>query len=230
MERVQRFDKRTIGERITEDMNMNKTEYLAELSKYLKRVPKQDLDDALEYYEEYFEEAGVENEQKIIEELGTPKDLAKKIIIECVDKNFSEDYEPAEISTEVVSDKKDEKKEKKSLSPWLILAAIFALPLSPIVIVLLIVVLAIAFSVIVSLIAVFVSMGLTAIVGAISALVAIVAMFANPTGGLMMFGVSLIVAALGAIFFCLVFTLFDLLIKALTKAGSKLVHKKAGAK
>lgn len=207
---------------------MNKTEYLNELSKYLKRVPKQDLDDALEYYEEYFEEAGEENEQKIIEELGTPKDLAKKIIIECVDKNFSEDYEEKALSTEVVSS--ENKEEKKGLSPWLILAAIFALPFSPIVLALLIVLLTVVFAIVVTIISLILSFGVTAIAGLVSAICAIVIAFVNPTGGLMMFGVSLAIAAIGAIFFALTFTLFDLLIKALTKAGSKLVHKKAGAK
>lgn len=211
---------------------MNKSEYLNELRKYLKRVPQQDLEDALEYYEEYFEEAGVENEQKIIDELGTPKELAKKIIIECVDKNFSDDYEPQEISTEVVTsdDKKEDKNEKKSLSPWLILAAVFALPLSPIILVFLIVVLVLVLAIVIVLIALFISFGAMAIAGLFSAIIGVIVMFTNPTGGLMMFGVSLAIAAIGSILFCLVFTLFDLLIKGLSKAGSKLVHKKAGAK
>ncbi len=211
---------------------MNKTQYLDELRKYLKRVPKQDLEDALEYYTEYFDEAGEENEQKIIEELGAPKDLAKKIIIECVDKNFSEDNVEAEGDSSLVVAENSEdngKKEKKSLSPWLILAAIFALPLSPVIFALIIVALAIIFAVVVSLIACFVSFGVMALAGVFTTLVGIMALFVSPSGGLLMIGVSLAIAAIGSILFALVFTLLDLLIKALKKAGSELVHKKAGA-
>lgn len=207
---------------------MNKSEYLNELRKYLKRVPKQDLDDALEYYEEYFEEAGAENEQKVIDELGTPKELAKRIIIECVDKNFSDDYESQEISNEVATS--DDKNKKKNLSPWLVLAAVFALPLSPIILALIIVALVVMFAMVIALISLFVSFGAMTIAGLFTAIIGIIVLFVNPTGGLLMFGISLAIAAIGSILFCLVFTLFDLLIKVLSKSGSKLVHKKAGEK
>ncbi len=67
---------------------MNKEEYISELSNCLKRLPESDKQKALEFYREYLEEAGQENETSTIEALGTPKELAKKIIVECVDKNY----------------------------------------------------------------------------------------------------------------------------------------------
>ena len=42
-------------------------------------MPLDEVDNVMEYYFEYFSEAGVENEQYIIKELGTPQELAKKI-------------------------------------------------------------------------------------------------------------------------------------------------------
>ncbi len=59
---------------------MNKTEYLDQLQKYLKRLPKEDYDNAMEYFTEYFEEVGEDGEQKAIEELGTPKEAAAELL------------------------------------------------------------------------------------------------------------------------------------------------------
>ena len=38
---------------------MTRTEYLAELDKYLKRLPEVDYQEAMDYFVEYFEEAGL---------------------------------------------------------------------------------------------------------------------------------------------------------------------------
>ena len=53
---------------------MTRTEYIAKLTKYLRRLPQKDYEEALEYFMEYFEEAGPENEAQVIAELGTPKE------------------------------------------------------------------------------------------------------------------------------------------------------------
>ena len=42
---------------------MTRKEYMEQLKKYLKRLPKEDYDNAIEYFSEYFDEAGPENEQ-----------------------------------------------------------------------------------------------------------------------------------------------------------------------
>ena len=70
---------------------MNKETYLQELRKALKVLPQQDRDEAVEFYEEYFDEAGIENEAKVIEELGEPKSLGKKILIDIVDRRYAPD-------------------------------------------------------------------------------------------------------------------------------------------
>ena len=59
---------------------MTKTDYLAALEKYLKTLPEADYKEAMDYFTEYFEEAGPENEAQVIEELGDPKDAAEEII------------------------------------------------------------------------------------------------------------------------------------------------------
>ncbi|MFC3928613.1 DUF1700 domain-containing protein [Streptococcus caprae] len=65
---------------------MTKTEYLAELDRYLHRLPKADYEEAIEYFTEYFEEAGPEHEQEIMAELGSPREAASDLIVRLLDE------------------------------------------------------------------------------------------------------------------------------------------------
>lgn len=67
---------------------MTKVEYLAKLDKYLHRLPKEDYQEAMDYFREYFEEAGSENEAQVIAELGTPKEAAQDIISRLLDEKI----------------------------------------------------------------------------------------------------------------------------------------------
>lgn len=70
---------------------MTKTEYIAKLTKYLRKLPQKDYEEALEYFMEYFEEAGPENEAQVIAELGTPKEAAHEVISRLLDEKVIED-------------------------------------------------------------------------------------------------------------------------------------------
>ena len=70
---------------------MTKTEYIAKLTKYLRKLPQQDFEEAIEYFMEYFEEAGPENEARVIAELGTPKEDAHEVISRLLDEKVIED-------------------------------------------------------------------------------------------------------------------------------------------
>lgn len=59
---------------------MNRKQYMTELRQRLKKLPVDELDRAMRYFEEYFDEAGAQNEQEAIECLGTPQDAAEGII------------------------------------------------------------------------------------------------------------------------------------------------------
>lgn len=59
---------------------LTKDEYLAELSRYLRKLPQDDYDSAMAYFREYFEEAGPENEAQAMADLGTPKEAAAELL------------------------------------------------------------------------------------------------------------------------------------------------------
>ena len=67
---------------------MTKSEYMKKLSYSLRRLPKEDFNQAIDYFEEYFAEAGEENEQQAIEDLGSPEDAAKELIMNLAEKEY----------------------------------------------------------------------------------------------------------------------------------------------
>jgi uncharacterized membrane protein len=58
---------------------VNRKEFLRKLQLELYKLPRHEIDDAIAYYNEYFEEAGVDQEQAVIKELGTPSKIATQI-------------------------------------------------------------------------------------------------------------------------------------------------------
>ena len=66
---------------------MNKADYMQSLKKQLRRLPREDFEKAIEYFEEYFSDAGIENEAQVIEDLGTPEFAAEQIITNIALKN-----------------------------------------------------------------------------------------------------------------------------------------------
>jgi PadR family transcriptional regulator PadR len=61
-------------------VRLNKQQYLAELRTHLAGLPANEIDMAVKFYAEYFDEAG--NDAAVAEELGKPFHLAKSIISE----------------------------------------------------------------------------------------------------------------------------------------------------
>ena len=55
---------------------MNRVEFMQELERLLSDIAESDRLDAMAYYNDYFDEAGVENEAQVIEALGTPEKVA----------------------------------------------------------------------------------------------------------------------------------------------------------
>ena len=66
---------------------MSKNEFLNQLSLLLSDVSPEERDEVLAYYREYIEDAGFENEEAILEELGTPQVVAAEIKSGMVNKD-----------------------------------------------------------------------------------------------------------------------------------------------
>lgn len=95
---------------------MNRNEYMKELELALKRLPKPEREEAISYYNEYFDDAGPEREAEVIEELGEAKGIAAQIVKEVALKRLEEP--------------KPERAARKGFSTlWIVLLALCAAPI-----------------------------------------------------------------------------------------------------
>ena len=58
---------------------MNRDGFMSQLESYLADVSAAEKEEALQYYNDYFEDAGPENEQSVIQSLGSPREIAENI-------------------------------------------------------------------------------------------------------------------------------------------------------
>lgn len=58
---------------------MNRADFMKNLAELLVDVSPAEREEAIQYYNDYFDDAGAENEQSVIASLGTPEQLAKTI-------------------------------------------------------------------------------------------------------------------------------------------------------
>lgn len=67
---------------------MSRQEFMERLNRLLSDIPVNERQEALDYYENYFEDAGPENESKIIEELESPEKVAASIKKDLFGENY----------------------------------------------------------------------------------------------------------------------------------------------
>lgn len=58
---------------------MNRLEFMTELTALLQDISVEEREEALQYYNDYFEDAGIKKEYDVIKELGSPKRVADMI-------------------------------------------------------------------------------------------------------------------------------------------------------
>ncbi|MDR2296575.1 MAG: DUF1700 domain-containing protein [Clostridiales Family XIII bacterium] len=95
---------------------MNRKEFMAELERQLARIDDREREEALAYYNEYFDEAGPENEARVIAELGSPVRVAAQIKADAAVKGMGDAEAPSV---------------KKGMSTiWFVILGILALPIA----------------------------------------------------------------------------------------------------
>ena len=69
---------------------MTRTEYLSQLENYFSKLPQADRIEAMDYFKELFDEAGIEGEEELIASLGTPKEAAHEVLSNLLDKKIKQ--------------------------------------------------------------------------------------------------------------------------------------------
>ena len=166
---------------------MTKAEYLEQLTRRLRVLPKTEVQDALIYYEEYLDEAG-EDAQAAMARLGTPAEVAAQILADCATRQPS-----AQAETQTAK--------RGARMAWSITLAVFAAPIAlPIAIA----VAAVAFSLLVTLFALTFSLGATGAALVLAGLfylpMSVWLFFQDPATGLAALGTGLVCLGLGVFF------------------------------
>ncbi|HKM22492.1 MAG TPA: DUF1700 domain-containing protein [Lachnospiraceae bacterium] len=204
---------------------MNRAQFMQKLGALLGDIEINERTDALKYYADYFDDAGVENESQVIEELGSPEKVAKIIKAELSAKGkesgeFTESgyKNPAyeENTTAVAStptNKTDNTQQagaqnSQSAAPkndagriiLIVLLCIFTIPVGIPVIT---AVFSLVFGIFSTIIGLIIGLGATAIALFIAAIVVLIIGFINifavPFASFILIAVSLLMAALGVL-------------------------------
>lgn len=169
---------------------MSRIEFLGELSRRLSKLPKEELDDVLSYYDEIFLDAGVEHEAETSEKLGNIDDIARQILI---DNNIAPDGEPEYFVQNGSQGKGTVNGGKKKPVNDVAIKLLILVLTFPIWLPVLITVVSVAFALIVTAVAVLFSLivaGVACIVGGI------ITLFVEPAVGVLALGIGLVICGL----------------------------------
>lgn len=179
---------------------MSRKEFMERLEELLRDIPDNEREEALQYYNDYFDDAGIENEAEVIRDLGSPEQVAQKLKAGLGELASVGTPEPGQ------GERKETEKEKtkKEAGFWKILSIVLLCILAaPVVLPLAGVLLLAAVTVVLALfgaIAGIVLSGFAILLAGIAVLgVGIVQTFATPAIGIAAAGVGCVVAAVGVL-------------------------------
>lgn len=237
---------------------MSKKEFMEELELLLGELPKEEKEEAIQYYESYFEEAGEDQEQIVLDELGSAGRIAAQIIRDYRAENGSgmytekgyqtqepEKQSPVRYSSEEKKEEQSAEETKKSgvyvtkkgLSGGALVAVIIIAVLTfPI----WISILGVAFGLLMAFfgasIGIVVGFGLggigTLICGVIFFALGLANVFTTPLAGAVVMAISLLLAGVGFLMIAVAGGMIQLaiwIINGIVNLCSRLFHGKKGA-
>lgn len=186
---------------------MTKQEFLSQLASLLSDISYEEREEALSYYREYIEDAGLENEEAILNELGSPQKVAadiKKDIYQRASYAGEDSHNAMSEPNATYTNTQGSAQQPKKNNTNLILVLIIAVLLAPIWIPLAITAVSVIFSVIITILSLGLGIGIAGIALLIAGVllfgVGIINLFLSPFIGLLLIGISLILFALGIFF------------------------------
>lgn len=201
---------------------MTRLEFLVRLREGLGKLPPEELESAVSYYVEYLDEAGPDQEQRVLEELGDPTRIAQQIVAEYMVRDLA----PA-------PGQPQKKAKKQGLQAvWIAVLAIFA---SPVALPLAIAVAAVVFAVVVAVLAVvfslLVAMAAVGLAGLVWMVAGFISLAFHPATGLFIIGNGMMVAGLGLLCFWLVFSLTRAIFNGMARLIRRgILHRRSRAK
>ena len=171
---------------------MNKNGFLSQLEKLLSDLPEEERREAMEYYVEYFDEAGPERERDVLKEFGSPGEVADRIHEELAEKGLIV-YDPSVAN----------KQKKEAWDGWkvacIVLLCVFAAPIViPLVVAIVLAVIGVIGGIVSAIAGLFLgACGITltlAVVAVILFVIGIMKLFSIPLVGVFLIGLALVAA------------------------------------
>ena len=188
---------------------MNKNTFLSELSRKLRGLPRQECDEALNYYNEYFLDAGIGDMDDVTPLVGTVDE-------ECTDKQIDKVNEEGGIKN-------------STTAIWLIIIGIFAAPIAfPVALTIAI----LAFTLVIVAGSIILALLISAFAIFIVGLVLIPSVFwcSSFAQGLVLLGIAFVLIGLGGLMLIAFFKLGQLLVKALISLFRGIAKKRKAKK
>lgn len=227
---------------------MNRMDFMKQLEMLLTDISETEKEEAMQYYNDYLDDAGVENEQEVMEALGTPEQLAKVI-----KEGLKEDEEAGEFTEngyrnesyeipqahEVVEKNYYEKNNNKSMSAGMVvLIVLLCIIASPILIGVASGILGAGVGILGGILGLFVGIIATGfallVVGVILLGIGIGELAIMPLAGVCLIGSGILLLGLALFFIWLTVwlcgTAIPGIIRGVVNLISRLFHKKGGAK
>lgn len=197
---------------------MNRNTFMKQLESLLQNVSEAERREALEYYENYFDDAGTENEQDVLDALGDPAIIADNIrrdLFGSGNATYQNDFQSGTANSRAVVEYGQPftgtvpvQEEKSSLPGWAIALIIVALVLTfPLWIGVVAAVFGTLFGLVVSWFALILAFGIvTAVLIAVMAILVIVGIMCipvSPLSGVALIGGGFVCGAIGILFLML---------------------------
>lgn len=219
---------------------MNRVDFMNQLESLLQNISPAEREEALQYYNEYFNDAGAENEQDVIEALGNPAKVAENIKRDLYGSGYGDNtYQRTSVNNRAVVEYKPTatelpKEENKLSTGMIVLIVVLCIFASPIILGLA----SGAFGVVTALFAawfsVILSFGAAAlallIVMLVLIVVSIMCMPVSPFAGVAVMGCGFICGALGILFMMLTVAMAGIATPAIFRGVVSLCRKLFGKK
>mgnify|MGYP000575332262 CR=1 FL=1 len=176
---------------------MNRIEYMTKLASLLQDIPEVERRDAMKYYNDYFDEAGEENEEQVIREFGAPEEVAENIKADLM--NHQENKQSSEYQYGTSDDQKKKNARIGKIVLIVALAIIIGPVLIPIIGGILAAGLAMVLTIIVGVFALVIAGAAIAIVGISLVISGSVILLPQTAAGLALIGSGLIIMVLGVV-------------------------------
>lgn len=219
---------------------MNRVDFMNQLESLLQNISPAEREEALQYYNEYFNDAGAENEQDVIEALGNPAKVAENIKRDLYGSGYGDNtYQRTPVGNRAVVEYKPTatelpKEENKLSTGMIVLIVVLCVFASPIILGLASTVLGALVTFFAAWFSMILGFGAAAVtlilVMLVFFVVGIMCMPASPLVGVAMLGGGFICGGLGILFMMLTVAMAGIATPAMFKGIASLCRKLSGKK